>query len=133
MTWFPFMPSYRTYDDYEDPGAPITIGVPEPLPDDREIPDGVRVSVLRNFDADVDVTVHDGIPVTTVERTLVDLADEMSPRDVADMIERASELDMFDPEQFVATLERVDHPRGKPVARAALAMWIARGCPGARG
>src|SRR3954453_13689622 len=43
-----------------------------------------------------DVTVRDGIPVTTVARTLVDLADVLTPHQLARVIDEADYLGRFD-------------------------------------
>ena len=37
-----------------------------------------------------DVTTHNGIPVTTVHRTLVDLADDLTPHQLANVIHEAA-------------------------------------------
>ena len=42
-----------------------------------------------------DVTTHKGIPVTTVYRTIVDLAEERSPHEVANVIHEAAHQGRF--------------------------------------
>jgi hypothetical protein len=53
---------------------------------------GVRVHVVRQLDA----TVHRRIPITTVARTIVDLAEVLNDRGVERVIERAEMLGLFD-------------------------------------
>lgn len=52
-----------------------------------------------------DVTRNDGIPVTTVARTLLDLATELMPRRVERAVNEADKLDLIDPETLRAKLE----------------------------
>jgi very-short-patch-repair endonuclease len=54
-------------------------------------PHGVKVHTVRNIDPR-DVTTERGIPVTTVHRTIVDLADELSPHELANVIHEAAHL-----------------------------------------
>ena len=52
-------------------------------------PEGVEVHRVRALDPR-DVTTHNGIPVTTVHRTLVDLADDLTPHQLANVIHEAA-------------------------------------------
>jgi hypothetical protein len=52
-------------------------------------PKGVKVHRVRTLDPR-DVTTHRGIPVTTVHRTLVDLADVLTPHQLANVIHEAA-------------------------------------------
>jgi hypothetical protein len=52
-------------------------------------PEGVEVHRVRVLDPR-DVTTHKGIPVTTVHRTLVDLADVLTPHQLANVIHEAA-------------------------------------------
>ena len=52
-------------------------------------PKGVEVHRVRTLDPR-DVTTHNGIPVTTVHRTLVDLADDLTPHQLANVIHEAA-------------------------------------------
>jgi hypothetical protein len=52
-------------------------------------PKGVEVHRVRALDPR-DVTTHNGVPVTTVHRTLVDLADELTPHQLANVIHEAA-------------------------------------------
>ncbi|MCW2994312.1 MAG: hypothetical protein JWQ18_1807 [Conexibacter sp.] len=64
-----------------------------------------RVGTLR----DDEVTVHRGIPVTTVARTLLDLAATTRSRTIEDLIAQSDRLDLFD----LRSVRRViaAHPR----------------------
>jgi very-short-patch-repair endonuclease len=53
--------------------------------------DGVKIHRYRCLDPR-DVTTERGIPVTTVHRTIVDLADELSPHELANVIHEAAFL-----------------------------------------
>jgi hypothetical protein len=52
---------------------------------------GVRVHTVRSLDPR-DITIHKGIPVTTIHRTIVDLADELTPHELANVIHEAAFL-----------------------------------------
>lgn len=52
-------------------------------------PQGVEVHRVRSLDPR-DVTTHKGVPVTTVHRTLVDLADDLTPHQLANVIHEAA-------------------------------------------
>src|SRR3954454_10080013 len=72
-----------------------------------------------------DVTVRDGIPVTTVARTLVDLADVLTPHQLAKAIDEAAHWDRFD---LVATYEaigRANARRNLAVLDRAIGLYIA--------
>ena len=43
-----------------------------------------------------DVTVHDGIPVTTIARTLLDLAEVLQPHQLENAFEQAERLQLLD-------------------------------------
>jgi hypothetical protein len=64
-----------------------------------------RVGTLR----DDEITVHRGIPVTTVARTIVDLAASERSRRLEDLIAQAVRLDRFDLHEVRAVLAA--HPR----------------------
>jgi very-short-patch-repair endonuclease len=87
-------------------GHPRRIQVTRPGTGGRIHPRGVYVHRYRSLDPVLDVTVHDGIPVTTVERTLLDLLLVLHPRKVrrafaqADALRR---LDFAEVDRLVAT------------------------------
>ena len=75
-----------------------------------------RVGTLRAWET----TIHDGIPTSTVARTLLDLAPALRPRALEDVIAQADRLGLFD---LVAARRCVDeHPRqhGAPALRRVL-------------
>ena len=60
----------------------------------------------------------DGLAVTTPARTIVDLAGELGPRQLRELVERAQDLRRFNPREIRAILER--QPRRRPGGRALL-------------
>lgn len=68
-----------------------------------------RIAVHRHRLADAEMTVLDGLPITTVARTLLDLAAIVPPHHLRRAVERADQLDLFD----LREVERVlaVHPR----------------------
>jgi hypothetical protein len=80
-------------------GGPIDVTVPG---GQRRRP-GVRIH--RRPLPDSDGTHRHGIPVTTPVRTLVDLAQQLSARELEAAVNEADKLDIVDPERLRATLE----------------------------
>jgi hypothetical protein len=74
------------------------------------VPDRGRVRLHRVGTLTEDeTTVHDGIPVTTPARTLLDVAPSLRPRALEDIVERMDRLALFD---LVAVRRCLDaHPR----------------------
>ena len=64
-----------------------------------------------------EVTVHDGIPVTTVPRTLLDLAAVVPPAQVERAIHEAEVLRLWDPLSLADLLERHPGARGTAAMR----------------
>jgi very-short-patch-repair endonuclease len=85
--------------------CPSEITVPEVT---RRIPE-IRIHRSRMLDPR-DFTVLDGIPVTTVARTLLDLAAVLRPSDLEVVIDRAERQGLFDLSAVVDVLQRA---RGK--------------------
>jgi very-short-patch-repair endonuclease len=81
---------------------------------------GIRCHRVRALDPH-DVTIIDGIPVTTLERTLVDLAETMHPQRFADLLERAQQERTFDLLRIEALIARSPGRRGIKPLRTALA------------
>jgi predicted transcriptional regulator of viral defense system len=81
----------------------VTVGAKRPGPP------GVQVHRTRML-APQDFTVHDGIPVTTPARTLLDLSAVVKPHELAVAIDRAERLGLFD---LKATTELLDRARGR--------------------
>ena len=70
-------------------------------------PKGVQVQRCRRLDAR-DVTRRDGIPVTTVPRTLVDLSDALTPHQLANVIHEAAFRKLFDEHAVRAAMTRAN-------------------------
>lgn len=83
---------------------------------------GVRVRSRPGL-ANADITRRDGIPVTGVVRTLVDIAIELSPTAVERAVNEADKLDLIDPETLRKAL--VTH-EGEPGVRALRAILDSR-------
>ena len=64
-----------------------------------------------------------GIPVTTVARTLLDLAAVLPPRELARALDRAERLNLFDLAEIHAALGRARGRRGAAALRRAIAEW----------
>jgi hypothetical protein len=89
---------------------PIRVTVPRSAGDPRSEPDpppGVVIHYVPELHPD-DVDVVDGIPVTSVARTLVDLADVMSREELRATFARARELGLLDIEAVAASAARVE-------------------------
>lgn len=71
----------------------------------------------------VDFTVVDGIPVTTVARTLLDLAAVLTPRELGYAVDRTERLQVFDLVAVEDVLERARGRRGAKALRNAIAGW----------
>jgi hypothetical protein len=92
-----------------DAYSPIHVFVPGSPDDPREeshIP-GVVVHHGPPLHPD-DVTVLDGIPITTPSRTLIDCAEVMSPDELRATFERARDIGLLDPDALRAARARVE-------------------------
>jgi hypothetical protein len=88
---------------------PIDVAVPGSSADPRSaksIP-GVTIHHAPGLHPD-DVTVHNGIPVTSPSRTLIDCADFMTRDELRAAFARADELGLLDPEALRAARARVE-------------------------
>ena len=74
-----------------------------------------------------DVTTHDGIPCTTVARTLLDLAATVDRRGTERAIGRADALGLFDLCEMEEALARANGHRGVGVVRSVLETWSEQG------
>jgi hypothetical protein len=104
---------------YEEP---IHITVPGCADDPRsrlEAPPGVVIHYVPHLDPR-DVTVVDGIPTTTVARTLVDLADDAPIEELREIWERAFARQLVTCEEIEASLGRVEWRPSLPVVRQLL-------------
>ena len=70
-----------------------------------------------------DVTVLEGIPVTSVARTLLDLGAVLRPSDLEVAIDRAERLGIFDLDAIVELLNRARGKRGARALRGAVAAY----------
>jgi hypothetical protein len=92
------------------------------VPEKREGPPGVQVHRTRVL-APQDFTVHDGIPVTSVARTLLDLSAVVKAPDLATAIDRAERGRIFDLTAVVDCLDRAKGRRGAQALRRAIAAY----------
>jgi Protein of unknown function (DUF559) len=87
----------------------------------RQIP-GIRVHRTRMLDPR-DFTVLDGIPVTTVARTILDLAAILRPQDLETVIDRAERQGLFDLNAVVDVLQRANGKKGTQTLKHVLAAY----------
>jgi very-short-patch-repair endonuclease len=92
------------------------VTVPRNGPHSRE---GLTVHRSRRLDEE-DVTTVEGIRVTTVARTALDLAERLDLRRLRALFERADTLELFDLHQIEAMLARNPGRRGATKVRKAL-------------
>ena len=93
------------------------VSVPSPSARARQ---GIEVHSSLTLTAD-DVTTVDGIPCTTVARTLVDLGDVVNRRAVERAVEQAEVLRLFDLRAVEAAIERAGPRRGTGLLLSVLA------------
>ncbi len=79
--------------------------------------------VHRSDLAEVDRVTRDGIPVTSLSRTILDLAVDSHPKTLARYIERADAAKVLDLRQMRDLLDRSTGHHGEPTVRAALAAY----------
>jgi very-short-patch-repair endonuclease len=83
-----------------------------------------RIKVHRGRLDARDRTMEDNIPVTTVARTVLDLAAVVDLRRVERALERAEKLELFDLREIEATCERAPGHHGLKTLRKALALYM---------
>lgn len=98
-------------------GAAVDVTIAAARPD----PPGIRFHRAGRL-APVDVVVRDAIPVTSVGRTLVDLAAVVSVEHLAKALSEAERLGLLDLRALVAARERMRGRRGAGHARLAAAL-----------
>jgi hypothetical protein len=86
----------------------------------RSRPPMIRVHHVRSLDAR-DWTLHEGIPTTTVARTLLDLAEVLGPRQLQRAVEEAVRLGLFDLGAIHELFERSRGRHGLKPLRAVIA------------
>ena len=87
----------------------------------RAVP-GVRIHRTRMLDPR-DFTTIDGIPVTSVARTLLDLASVLRPPDLEVVIDRAERQNLFDLTAVVDVLQRGTGRKGTQTLKRAIAAY----------
>jgi hypothetical protein len=87
----------------------------------RARPEGVRVHTVRRLDPR-ELTSHEGIPVTTVHRLLVDLTDEKSPHQIANVIHEAAFRGRFVESAVRDAMERANGRRKLGLLERAIAL-----------
>jgi hypothetical protein len=75
---------------------------------------GIRLHRSRSLDAH-DTTCHEGIPITTVSRTLLDLASTARPSELDRALAQAERLRLYDHRAIHATIARANGHRGTHV------------------
>ena len=96
--------------------GPIDISVRRPCELRRP---GLRVRGRPTLSPD-DIVAEDGIPVTAIAQTLVDLAAELDEMAVERAVNEADKRDLIDPEALRIALERYAGQPGAPTLRALL-------------
>ena len=90
-------------------------------PRSRDGVPGIRLHRPRSLDAR-DTTTHEGIPITTIARTLLDLAATVRPDRLERALAQAERLQLYDHRAITDVIERSNGHRGKgALARATAA------------
>jgi very-short-patch-repair endonuclease len=87
-------------------------GIDVIVPGQRRAKAGIRIHRCRNLDPR-DTTTHQGIPITTPARTLVDLAGTLTAHQLANVIHEAAFRNRFDETK---TREAMTRANGRPLA-----------------
>lgn len=98
------------------PSRTAAVDVTVPTKAGRTGPPGLRLHRSGRLGAQ-DTTVRDGIPVTTVSRTLLDLADVLGRQHLKRAIDESEYLHLFDLRALEATVARNPGRRGATVLR----------------
>jgi predicted transcriptional regulator of viral defense system len=104
------------------PGSPAPFEVTAFVPRHHSAPKGVVRHRARNL-AEEDRAVIDGIPVTSVARTLLDLAWKLRSDQLRRVLARAEDLGLLDLESVHAMIERNRGHHGARRLRFALAIY----------
>lgn len=102
------------------PTQPVPVHVTTPVQRQSRRP--IRVHRSRTL-TDADRGVEDGIPVTSVARTALDLAPRIRPASLDRLLQRAEELQLFDLPEFESVLERNRGHHGASRLRLALHLY----------
>jgi very-short-patch-repair endonuclease len=100
------------------PSSASRIDVTVPARSGRRSQAGIRLHRSGNLQPE-DVTVHEGIPITTVARTLLDLADALNDQALKRAIDEADYLRLLDLTALVAVVDRNPGRSGARVLKAA--------------
>jgi hypothetical protein len=98
---------------------PGTVHVTTPNPRRAKRPFVVHTADL----APVDRTIRDGIPITSLSRTILDSAVDRPERTVGRYIQRADDAKVFDRRAMVELLDRTSGHRGRAGVLAALEIY----------
>lgn len=71
----------------------------------------------------VDRAVRDGVPVTSLPRTILDIASDSRPKAIGRFIERADDLKIFNLDEMRGLLDRSKGHRGRAKVEAALGAY----------
>jgi very-short-patch-repair endonuclease len=93
------------------------IDVTVPVRSGRRAQAGIRLHRSRRLN-ESEVTIHEGIPTTTVARTLLDLADILSPQALKRAIDEADYRNLFDLTSLIAVVQANPGRRAKKVMAA---------------
>lgn len=100
------------------------------VPGHRRPQAGLRVRTCRNLDPR-DITIVNGIPVTTVARLLVDLTDDHDAEELAQVIHEAAYLKKFSLPATLAAMERANGRRNLGALKQAIELHLS-GSAGSR-
>lgn len=98
------------------PSSATRIDVTVPARSGRRHRPGIRIHRCGRLEPE-DVTVHHGIPVTTVARTLLDLADVLNDQALKRAIDEAEYRRLFDLTALIAAVQRNPGRSGAKVMR----------------
>jgi len=115
----------RSQPRYEEP-VHVTVACPDDDPRRRRPdPPGVVVHYVPELHPD-DLTVVDGIPCTSVSRTLVDLAEVVERDELRGCFERARDLGMLDMDAVEASFGRLEWRPSLPMLREVMDEFATR-------
>ena len=90
------------------------VGIDVTGPRSRQGASGIRLHSFRSLDAQ-DTTWHEGIPITTVHRTLLDLAATARPAELERALAQAMHLQLYDQRAIDDVIARSNGHRGTKV------------------
>lgn len=90
------------------------------VPKERRVQTTARLHICRNLDPD-DVTVHKGIPCTTIARLVVDLTDSLTSWEITNVIHEAAFRNLFNLQD---TLQAIERGNGRKIKAAKKAVQL---------